>query len=164
MSPLPAASPLPPNMVVRDMLMDMLGRDVTVGPSAPWLPTPRDPGAVAVYVDDGMRLGALISCSLALSVALSASIALISARTAASCVQEGRLTEDMVENLHEVLNILAALFNRADRPHVKLYALHVPGTPAPAGLSGQLRAFGKRLDLKIEVAGYGSGQLSLVLV
>jgi hypothetical protein len=164
MNPLPAPSALPPNMVVRDMLMDMLGRDVKVGPSGPWLPTLLDPGAVAVYVDDGMRMRALISCSLELSVALGAAIALIPAKAAAECIEERRLTEDMVENLNEVLNILAALFNRGDRPHVKLYALHVPGTPAPADLSGHLRAFGKRADLKIEVAGYGNGKLSIVLV
>jgi hypothetical protein len=159
-----ASSGLPPNMFVRDMLLDMLGRDVKVGPSEPWAPTPLDPGAVAVYVDDGMRLGALISCSLELAVALSASIALIPARAAAECVEEGRLTEDMVENLNEVLNIMAALFNRGDKPHVKLYALHVPGKPPPDDLSVPLRAFGKRSDLKIEVAGYGSGRLSVVLL
>jgi len=151
-------------MVVRDMLLDMLGRDVKVAPSGPWAPSAREPGAVAVYVDDGVRLRALISCDLALSVALAASIALIPAKTAAECVAEGELTEDMVENLNEVLNILAALFNRKDRPHVKLYALHVPGKPPPADVSGQLRTFGKRSDLKIEVAGYGSGRFSLVLI
>ncbi len=163
MSPPPAVSALPPNMIVRDMLSDTLGRDVKIGPSEPWSPSVRDLGAVAVYVDDGMRLRALISCNLELAVVLGASIALIPARAAAECVAERQLTDDMVENLHEVLNILAALFNRPDSPHVKLYALHVPGKPVPADLSGQLRAFGKRLDLKIEVAGYGGGRLSLVL-
>jgi hypothetical protein len=151
-------------MVVRDMLLDILGRDVKVAPSKPWAPALRDPGAVAVYVDDGMRLRALISCNLELSVALSASIALIPAKTAAACVEDGRLTADMTENLNEVLNILAALFNTPDGPHVKLYALHVPGRQPPADVSGQLRTFGKRADLMIEVAGYGSGHMSLVLV
>lgn len=161
---MPAASALPPNMVIRDILLDMLGRDVKVGPSEPWAPSVRDPGAVAVYVDDGMRLRALISCSLELSVALGAAIALIPAKAAAECITEGRLTEDMVENLNEVLNIMATLFNRPDKPHVKLYALHVPGTAPPAELAVQLRTFGKRSDLRIEVAGYGSGRFSLVLV
>jgi len=163
MSTIPAAPALPPNMIVRDMLMDMLGREVKVGPSGPWSPTLRDPGAVAVYVDDGMRLRALIACNLELSVALSASIALIPSKAAADCVTEGRLTADMEENLNEVLNIMAALFNRPDAPHVKLYALHIPGNPLPADLSGQLRVFGKRADLKIEVTGYGGGRLSIVL-
>lgn len=155
---------LPSTMAVREMLMDMLGRDVTVSPSKPWAPSPGDPGAVAVYLDDGMRLRALIACNLELSVALGASIALIPAKAAAECVAEGRLTADMTENLNEVLNILAALFNLPDGPHVKLYALHDPGTKPPEDISGQLRTYGKRADLKVEVAGYASGRFSLVLV
>ena len=95
MNAMPAASGLPPNMVVRDILLDMLGRDVKVGPSEPWAPSVRDLGAVAVYVDDGMRLRALISCSLELAVALAAAIALIPAKAAMECVKEGQLTEDM---------------------------------------------------------------------
>lgn len=164
MSTLAVPPALPPTMLVRDALQDMLGRDVQVAPSEPWAPTLHDTGAIAVYVDDGYRLRALICCSLELSVALGAAIALIPPKAAASIVEEGRLTDDMAENLNEVLNILAALFNRRNAAHVKLYALHVPGESPPADLSAQLRAFGKRSDLKIEVAGYGGGHMSIVLV
>jgi hypothetical protein len=155
---------LPSRMAVREMLMDILDREVSVAPSKPWAPSPFDPGAVAVYLDDGMRLRALIACNLELSVALGASIALIPRKAAADCVDEGRMTDDMIENLNEVVNILAALFNLPERPHVKLYALHVPGMPLPADIAAQLRVYGKREDLKVEVAGYPAGRLSLVLV
>src|SRR4029079_2736892 len=94
------------------------------------------------------------------SAALSACIALIPARTAAGCVEEGQLTDDMAENLNEVLNILAALFNLSDRPHVKLYALHVPGELPPADLCAQLREYGMRDDLNIDTAGDGGGNTS----
>ena len=161
---MPSPTTFPPPKVLRDMLLVLLGRDVRVAPSDPWSPTVSDPGSVGVYVDDRDRLGALICCDLSLSVALAASIALIPARTAADCTEDGRLTDDMVENLNEVLNILAALFNLSDGPHVKLYALHVPGELPPADLCAQLRAYGKREDLTIEVAGYGGGRMSLVLV
>ena len=163
MSPLPEPTTLPPVKALRDLLMALLGRDVQVAPSDPWSPTVSDPGAVAVYVDDGALLRALICCDLSLSVALAASIALIPARTAAGCVQERRLTDDMAENLGEVLNILATLFNLSDGPHIRLSASHVPGEPPPADLSAHLRACGTREDLTIEVAGYGGGRLSLVL-
>jgi hypothetical protein len=151
-------------MDLRDMLLDMLGRDVRVTPSAPWAPTARGPGAVAVYVDDQSRLRALISCDLELSVALGAAIALIPANTAVGCIADGVLSADLEENLNEVLNILAAAFNLPDRPHVKLDAMHVPGKLPPVHLAAQLRAFGRRDDLKLEVAGYGGGRLSLVLI
>jgi hypothetical protein len=117
-----------------------------------------------VYVDDSWQPRALIACNLELSVALGASIALIPARMAAICVEEGRLTDYMAENLHEVLNILATLFNPPGAPHVRLDTAHVPGTLPPAGVSAQLSACGYRENLKVEVAGYGGGQLSLLLV
>jgi hypothetical protein len=164
MSAMLIASGLPPTMAVRDTLLGMLGRDVTVAPAEPWAPSLRDVGAMAAYVDDSFRLRALICCNLQLSVALGASIALIPAAVAAASVEEGRLTQDMAENLNEVLNIFAALFNRPNTPHVRLYAVHLPGDPPPADLSAQARALGKREDLHVEVAGYGGGRLSLVLV
>jgi hypothetical protein len=134
MSPMPAPTTFPPLKVLRDMLLDLLDRGVEVAPADPWSPTMSDPGAVAVYVDDSSRLRGLICCDLSLSVALSASIALIPARTAASCLEEGQLTDDMIENLNEVFNILAAFLNMGNLPHVRLYALHAPGELPPADL------------------------------
>lgn len=154
---------LPPVMVVRDMLQDLLGRDVDLAPSEPWAPTVRDIGAVAVYVNDSTRLQALISCNLELAVALAASIALIPAKTAASIVQERQLPSDMVDNLFEVLNVLAALFNRKNAPHVRLFELFAPGDPPSADISDQLRRLGQRADVTVKVSGYGSGLLSIVL-
>jgi hypothetical protein len=164
MNTMSAPTALPNLKGLRDTLLDMLGRDVQITPSEPWAPTLRDPGAVAVYIDDGWQPRAFISCCLPLSVALGASLALIPAQAAAGCLESGRLTEDLAENLNEVLNILAALFNLPDRPHLKLSAVHLPGSPPPVDISARLRAFGKREDVRIDVAGYGDGRLSVVLV
>ena len=163
MSPAPAVTALPHLKSLRDMLVEMMGRDVTVAPAEPWAPTPRDPGAVAVYVDDRSRLQALIAVDLELSAAMGSAIALIPADAAAAAVEARSLTEGMQENLYEVLNILSALFNMPNRPHLKLYAMHAPGALPPADVSAQLRAFGKREDLTVQVDGYGQGRLSLVL-
>jgi len=154
---------LPPNMVVRDTMQDLLGRDVQVAVADPWAPTLTEPGTVAIYVNDGYRLSALISCDLPLSAALSSSIALIPAKTAADIVKEGRLPHDMEENLYEVLNVLASLFNRQHAPHVKLYQVHYPGDVAPVDVSSRLRQYGDRSDLTMTVSGYGSGRFSIVL-
>jgi hypothetical protein len=155
---------LPPTKALRDTLLDLLGRDVQVAPSSPWSPTLKEPGAVAVYVDNGMKLRALICCDLPLAVALGASIALIPAKRASECIKGGTLTGELSENLYEVLNVLCGLFNLPDHPHVKLYEVHSPGKLAPEDLGVRLRAFGKREDLKVDVAGYGSGLLSFVVV
>ncbi len=154
---------LPPNMVVRDMLQDMLGRDVQVSPADPWTPTPQRKAAVAVYVNDSVRLSAVIAIDMPLAASLSASIALIPAKTAEEIAVEGELPDDMVENLNEVLNILGGMFNRKHSPHVRLFQLHAPGFPPPTDISAALRRLGNRSDLRVSVNGYGSGLLSIVL-
>jgi hypothetical protein len=154
---------LPHTKALRDVLLDMLDRPVEVVPTGPWAPTPRDPGAIAVYVDDRLRMRALISSNLALSAVLGGSIGLVPPERVLACVESGQLTAEVGENLAEVFNILAGLFNVSDRPHVKVYAVHLPADLPAADVSARLRAFGKRSDLEVSVAGYGAGRLSMVL-
>ena len=47
--------------------------------------------------------------------------------------------------------------------HVKLHQIFMPGEAAPADAQAHLRAIGRRLDLGVEVGGYGSGRLAITL-
>ena len=62
----------------------------------------------------------------------------------------------LVEALHEVVNVLSALFNTPGAPHSKLHKLYAPGEDLPGDIAGMLAAF-NRLDLALEVPGYGKG-------
>ena len=68
----------------------------------------------------------------------------------------------LVEALHEVVNVLSALFNTPGAPHSKLHRLYAPGEDLPGDVVGLLPSL-NRLDLAIEVAGYGKGRISLVV-
>ena len=68
-----------------------------------------------------------------------------------------------LEALHEVVNVLSALFNTPGAPHSKLDKLVKDGEDVPGDVAGLLASF-NRLDLEIEVPGYGKGGLSLVVV
>jgi hypothetical protein len=68
----------------------------------------------------------------------------------------------LVEALHEVVNVLSALFNTAGAPHSKLHKLYAAGDDLPGDIEGMLASF-NRIDLAIEVPGYGKGAISLVL-
>ena len=76
--------------------------------------------------------------------------------------EDGELTSLLVEALHEVVNVLSALFNTPGAPHSKLHKLYAPGEEVPGDLAGMLSAF-NRVDLAIEVPTYGKGALSLVV-
>ena len=154
---------LPAAKDVRDMLTGLVGKPVGVAPGAPVTPTPDKPVSVAVYVDPHMAINALCVMDLAASAYTGAALALLPPGGAQDAVEEdGELTGMLVEALHEVVNVLSALFNVPGAPHSKLHKLYAPGEELPGDVEGMLANF-NRLDLAVEVPGYGKGALSFVL-
>ncbi len=154
---------LPVAKDVRDMLTGLVGKPVGVAPGAPVTPTPDKPVSVAVYVDPHMAVNALCVMDLGASAYTGAALALLPPGGAQDAVEEdGELTAMLVEALHEVVNVLSALFNVPGAPHSKLHRLYAPGEDLPGDLEGMLAGF-NRLDLAIDVPTYGKGALSLVL-
>jgi hypothetical protein len=154
---------LPAAKDVRDMLSGLVGRDVTVSPGAPVTPAPDRPVAVAVYVAPDMSVNALALMCLGASAYTGGALALLPPGGCQDAVEEdGELTAMQLEALHEVVNVLSALFNSPGAPHSKLHRLYAPGEEVAADLAGMLAGF-NRLDLDIDVQGYGKGSLSLVL-
>ncbi len=78
-------------------------------------------------------------------------------------IESRALSGLMRDNCHEVLNVLAAVFNVANAPHVRLYEMYGPNAVRPvrrrAALGDARPADGRLLT----VAGYGDGLLSLVV-
>ena len=154
---------LPASKDVRDMLTGLVGKPVAVNPGAPVTPAPDKPVAVAVYVDPQMAINALCVMDLGAAAYTGAALALLPPGGAQDAVEEdGELTALLVEALHEVVNVLSALFNTPGAPHSKLHKLYAPGEDLPGDIAGMLANF-NRLDLAIEVPGYGKGGISLVL-
>ncbi len=154
---------LPAAKDVRDMLTGLVGKPVGVNPGAPVTPSAGKPVSVAVYVDPQMAVNALCLMDLGASAYTGAALALLPPGGAQDAVEEdGELTGMLVEALHEVVNVLSALFNTPGAPHSKLHKLYAPGDDLPGDIEGMLANF-NRIDLAIEVPGYGKGGLSLVL-
>ncbi len=154
---------LPAAKDVRDMLTGLVGKPVGVAPGAPVTPTPDKPVSVAVYVDPHMAINALCVMDLGASAYTGAALALLPPGGAQDAVEEdGELSGMMVEALHEVVNVLSALFNVPGAPHSKLHKLYAAGADLPGDIEGMLANF-NRIDLALEVPGYGKGALSLVL-
>lgn len=160
-APLPVV--LPANKDVKDMLTGLVGKPVAVAPGAPVTPTGRSPVSVAVYVDPHLAINALCVMDLALSAYSGGALAMLPPGGCQDAVEEdGELTTMLAEALHEVLNVLSALFNVPGAPHSKLYQLYAAGNDIPGDLAGMLSAV-NRLDLAVEIPGYGKGAMSLVV-
>lgn len=154
---------LPAAKSVRDLLAELLGREVTVAPGVPFVADDIDTTLVALYVDDAVRMTALVGLDLPLAAFTGAAIGLVPPGGAEACVEDGALTPMVAENVAEVCNVLTTLYHRDGAPHLRLYQVHQPGDAVPSDAAAHLVALGRRLDLQVEIAGYGTGRMALVL-
>ncbi len=160
-----AQTPLPTAKDVRELVEGLVGRDVQVTTGGAMLdPTDGDGTLVGVYVDDRHALAALVLLDLPLAAHIGAALGLVPARVAATAVEESMLTPALSENAGEVLNVMASLFNAEGAPHVKLDVLYEPRHPLPADVAAWVLAYVRRTDLDMEVAGYGAGRFSLLVL
>jgi hypothetical protein len=154
---------LPAAKDVRDMISGLVGKEVSVSPGAPVTPEPNRPVTIAIYTAPDMSVNALCVMDLGASAYTAAALALLPPGGAQDAVEEDKeLSPMLLEALHEVVNVLSALFNTPGAPHSKLNKLVPDGGEVPGDIAGMLAGF-NRLDLAIEVPGYGKGALSLVL-
>jgi hypothetical protein len=156
-----APVPVPHPKQVRDLLLALTGRDVEVGRAHPVVA--RDPAVVAVYVTDRLGTGAIAACDLPLAAYAGGALGLVPPPLVEQEVTDGRLSPELTENVGEVLNILASVFNATDdAPHLKLHKVHPVGEKLPTDVAGMLGYVVRRVDLQIALHGYGAGRLSLV--
>ena len=154
---------LPAAKDVRDMLSGLVGKEVAVSPGAPVTPEPNRPVTVAIYTAPDMAVNALCVMDLGAAAYTAAALALLPPGGAQDAVEEDKeLSPLLLEALHEVVNVLSALFNTPGAPHSKLNKLVADGEEMPGDIAGMLAGF-NRLDLALEVPGYGKGAISLVL-
>lgn len=153
---------LPHPKDVRDMFSGILGREVEVASGEPVVPTGLVRAGVGIYVEDNLTLSAAIAADLALVAHAGAALGLVPAAAATDAIASGAVTGAMWENFAELLNIGTGLLNHDGAPHVRLYASHEPGEVPPVDVQDLLRGLGRRLDLTVTIAGYGTGAFSVV--
>lgn len=158
-------TPLPTAKAVKDLLEAILGRDVDVTTGAEAVDPAQAPGAVVgVYTQDSLALAAVVILDLPLAAYVGAALALIPRGGAEAAVEDGVLPDSLLENTAEILNVTTSLFNVDGAPHHRLYATYAPGATLPADVAQWVLAYIPRLDLTVEVQGYGPGRLSVLLV
>jgi len=160
--PASTTTPLPPAKPVRDLLEDLLGRDVDVRPGEPLSPDDDRSTTLAVYVDDSLQLQLVAVADIGFAAYAGAAIGLVPAAAAQDAVRDGSLPSNIADNLYEVLNVCASLLNAEGVPHVRLHTVHYPGAVPPPQPLSVACTLGRRMDLEVSIAGYGRGRFSLV--
>jgi hypothetical protein len=155
---------LPAPIHMRNMLEDLLGREVTVNPANPPEGHEVPTMLLAAYTDRQLNLAAVLGLDLALAAYAGAALGLLPPGAAQDSIEDKRLSSVLEENVRELCNVFTGLLNREGAPHVRLQQVIAPGEQVPADVAAYVMALGRRVDLKVEVARYGSGMLYLSFV
>ncbi len=75
-------------------------------------------------------------------------------------IRTGKLEEAMLDCVREILNICARIFN--DHCHEVLQDLYTSPAQLPQDVAALLKSPDGRVDMEVEVAGYGSGQMTIL--
>ncbi|MSP25833.1 MAG: hypothetical protein EXR75_11865 [Myxococcales bacterium] len=165
--------PLPDD--IARLIGELLGRAVTG--RAALTPYPEARAAVfALYADKDGGFGAAIACDLATGAMLGAALSMVPPARVAEAVACGELDLTMIENVREVLNVGSGLFNYSGTGHQSAAQLAsatmtvaltkfltVPPEASPA-LFAMLKKCPGRVDVELNVAGYGAGRLTCYVV
>lgn len=153
-------SPLPSRHAVRTLLEDLVGRDVQIRDGQP-VP-PKASNIVGVYVTDKLAVSALAVLNIEAGARLGGALALLPRGGVEDAIAARELPPALRQSCHEVVHRLSAVFNVPGAPHVRLYDMFGPHGSVPPDVAALSAAVGNRMDVRIEVSGFGSGQLSLV--
>lgn len=158
-----ARVPLPARASFRDLMRDLLGRPVTVRPGPDLeLDVDRVSYLSGFRFDDG-DAAALAVTDLDLSIAAGAAIgAMPPQETRAEVEQAGKLEGDLVDFVHEVVNVASRLLNSPTTPHVVLREFEVVPGEVPEDLAELATHPTVRHDWTVGIDGYGEGRIALL--
>ena len=115
-----------------------------------------------VYIDDGSQIRAACGCDLAFAAAAGAAFTMFPPARAQESLKAGKLEDVLQENLAEILNILAHLFNDAAEDHLRFRNIVVQNGAMPADVKHVMQARAAAMDFEVKVTGYGDGKISFM--
>lgn len=155
-----AQSPMPTRHAVRSLIEGLIGRDVDIADAEP-VP-PKATNVVAVYVTDQLQVSALAIVNLEAAARFGGALAMLPKGGVDDAIDNKDLHQALKDNCYEVLNVLSAVFNVPDAPHVRLYEMYGPNGAVPADIAALSATVGNRMDVGLNISGYGPGLLSIV--
>lgn len=160
----PVAQPyrLPIQETIRDLVGDLLGR-ATIATKQPEALEGTEVAVVAEYVNQAGAPATLAVCDAGFANGVGGALTLVPIPVVEESTAAGEVPDNLLENVQEVLNIMAKLFNSAAAPHVRLKGLHRGVDELPGPVAELLAGARARKDFAVEVDGYGRGRVALLV-
>jgi hypothetical protein len=160
---MPTNYPFPKPEQIRQIIMDLLGREVTVVGGDEFVLERETPAVVSDYIADNGSIVAICMTDLRLSNALGAALTMVPPGQVDEIVKRSVVDEQNLENLAEIVNIMARLFNSDDCEHLKWNKAHTLPGDLPDETSTLMKAPRARRDYDVTLDEYGSGKLSVLV-
>ncbi len=146
---------------IREVLHGLLGRDITAAKVAPSGMKIDDRLVVGLYEREDGKVGGLVIAELAVAAYSGAALSLLPVGVANESIEDGTIEDSLLENFQEVLNVGVRWFTAKGNPRVVLSEVYPPGARLPDDVRRTMAAPADRLEVLIEVAGYGEGRMRL---
>ena len=154
------AYPIPDAAKVKRML-GLLFDGLDVKPGKRFDIAPPSGSWVGVYVADDGRPVAACAVDGALAANTSAALSMLPPAAAKDAAKSRQLTDVMIANLQEVMNICSRLLMSDGSAHLKLGRVY-PAQAMPPELTALLGAARGRSDFELNVPKYGTGTLAVL--
>ncbi len=141
------------------MLNLLLGDDMSVEYRK--MPVPTDKGYAAIYVNKEGEPKAVCVCDVAFAAYSGGAMTMMPPNTCRDAADDGELSEMLVQNLYEVMNICTRLVIDDETPHLRLTELK----PAAEiqDIIQPLVAENNRGDYEIDIPRYGKGLMAFIV-
>lgn len=159
---MPASFPVPIQEDIRDLLVDLLGRGAAVDKVSPLVLEEDQSAVIAEYRTDDGSVGAVCLVDTEFAIRTAGALTMVPPAAVADTLRKGDLA-DALENFQEIVNILAQLLNSPKTSHFRLSGVHVIPGDLPDGVSSLLAQPQFRRDFAVQIDGYGSGRISLLV-
>ena len=154
---------LPEIAGIAELLSGLLGKDIQIKKHTEWNFKPADT-ITALYMTKEKAPGALWLSDLNFASRCGAALAMIPEASVGDNLPGGKLGEALQENYREVVNVGASLFNSPKTPHLALKELYAHPDAFPDEVKSVLNNPSGRLDFKVELADYGTGRFTLLVL
>ena len=126
--------------------------------------TPKDCVVVASYRDNNSSVRRLLTCDLAFANSAGAALSAIPAPAANNATKSGKLAENVLENLSEVMNIAVTLLIESFGGRLELASVVLIKDVSPQILAALSAPADQRVKIDVAIPRYEPGRIDLVAV
>jgi predicted component of type VI protein secretion system len=154
---------LPDPQSLGELLTGLVGEEVKVTVQSEPVPF-QDVVLVGAWQDEARRDRLCFGFDLRIANFLGAALAMIPKDAAHDEIKAQHISDDVFANVNEICNIASGAINQEGSVLLKLNELRRNDAELPAATSRALNGADNRLDLEIELPGYGAGMLAIVVL